>query len=260
MSSTELIEFGNAGEWDGPYEISPCRRALSPSRLPGIDYALNPYGGCEHGCVYCYAPEVTHSDWAGWRVVRVRSNICERLALELRGVSGTIGVGTVTDPYQGAERRFELTRGCLEAIAERGARIHVHTKSDLVLRDIDLISRMRGEVGVTVTTLDDRRSKITEPGAPLPGRRLAAIRGLADAGVDVYALVGPVLDALGGREGELVDALAAAGARRVVTDDLNLRPGLAARLNRMGISGAPGAAERVRALAEARGMRAERAF
>ena len=99
MSTTDLLEFENVGAWDGVYRVAECRRALSPSGLPGIDHALNPYGGCEHGCIYCYAPEVTHADWDGWRVVRVRSNIAARLAAELPGLTGTVGIGTVTDPY-----------------------------------------------------------------------------------------------------------------------------------------------------------------
>ena len=71
MSTTDLLEFENVGAWDGVYRVAECRRALSPSGLPGIDHALNPYGGCEHGCIYCYAPEVTHADWDGWRVVKI---------------------------------------------------------------------------------------------------------------------------------------------------------------------------------------------
>ena len=78
------------------FETVKCKRALSPSGLPGIDYALNPYGGCEHGCVYCYGPEVTHTEFGQWRIVKVRSNIAERLAKEVRNIDGTVGVGTVT--------------------------------------------------------------------------------------------------------------------------------------------------------------------
>ncbi|MDR3206303.1 MAG: radical SAM protein, partial [Candidatus Methanoplasma sp.] len=218
MNTTDLIEYPRREEWDGEYTISMCKRALSPSGLPGIDHALNPYGGCTHGCVYCYAPEVTHSDWKEWRVVRVRSNIAVRLAKELPGLHGVIGIGTVTDPYQYAERRFQLTRECLEVLRKRDMSIHIHTKSDLVLRDAELISRMHAEVGVTVTSVDDRISKMTEPGAPLPEKRLDTIRRLVDAGIDVYALVGPVLDHLEGSEKELVDAVASTGVKRMVVD------------------------------------------
>lgn len=253
MSITELIEFGGSG-WDGVYEIKECRRALSPSGLPGIDYALNPYGGCEHGCIYCYAPEVTHSDWDGWRVVKVRSNIADRLAKEIQGLSGTVGIGTVTDPYQYAEARFGLTVACLEILSKKDLRFHIHTKSDLILRDLELLSRMKGEVGVTITSVDDRISKITEPGAPLPAFRLKALEGLVDYGIDAYALVGPILTHLEGKESEFVDAVASTGVRRMFLDSLNSRPLLSDRMMRKGISGSNVAKERIRRLGEAAGL------
>ncbi|MDR1954852.1 MAG: radical SAM protein [Candidatus Methanoplasma sp.] len=227
---------------------------MSPSGLPGIDYALNPYGGCEHGCVYCYAPEVLHTDWKEWRVVKVRSNIPDRLSKELSGLEGTIGIGTVTDPYQYAEKRFGLTRKCLEILKERDFRIHLHTKSDLIIRDLDLLASMRGEAGITITTIDERISKITEPGAPLPERRLEALRRLVEAGIDAYALVGPVLDHLEGNEKEFADAVASTGVRRICIDSLNLRPQLSERLNRMNIRGSEKAKEKIRRTAEDSGL------
>lgn len=260
MSTTDLLEFENVGAWDGVYRVAECRRALSPSGLPGIDHALNPYGGCEHGCIYCYAPEVTHADWDGWRVVRVRSNIAARLAAELPGLTGTVGIGTVTDPYQGAEARFRLTRSCLEVLLARGMRVHVHTKSDLILRDIGLLSAMDSEVGVTLTGIDERFSKITEPGAPLPARRLDALERLTAAGIDAYALIGPVLDHLEGRERGFADAVAATGVRRVVIDRLNIRPLLGARLAKKGISGSAAAEKELRRSLIDAGIRVEDAF
>ncbi len=240
--------------WNGPYQVVECKRALSPSGLPGIDYALNPYGGCEHGCIYCYAPEVLHTEWKNWRVVKVRSNIPNRLAKELSGLSGTIGIGTVTDPYQYAEKRFHLTQMCLEVLKAKDMRIHVHTKSDLILRDIDLISSMRGEVGITITGIDDRYSKITEPGAPLPGKRLDALKLLTEAGVNTYALIGPVLDHIEGHEKELVDAIVSTGTNRVYIDALNMRPLLSERLSRMNISGSNIVKENIRVACRLEGL------
>ncbi len=218
-----------------------CTRALSPSGLPGLDYALNPYGGCSHGCVYCYAPRVTHSDPSQWRVVRVKRNIPERLVRELPWVEGIIGLGTVTDPYQYAERRFRLTQICLEILRNRGRRVHVHTKSDLVLRDADLLREMRATVCITMTTVDDRVSKITEPGAPLPSARLDALRELLETGVEAYVLVAPVMSTLEGGERDLMEAVTAAGVRTVYHDPLNLRNTDLARLTRMGIRASPAA-------------------
>ncbi len=236
---TDFIE--GRGEWDGEYRIVECARALSPSGLTCLDYALNPYGGCSHGCVYCYAPGVTHSDPSQWRVVRVKRNIPERLARELPGVEGIIGLGTVTDPYQYAERRFRLTQMCLEILRDRGRRVHVHTKSDLVLRDADLLREMGATVCITMTTVDDRVSKITEPGAPLPGARLDALRGLLKAGVKAYVLVAPVMSTLEGGERDLMKAVAAAGVETVYHDLLNLRNADSARLTRMRIRVSPAA-------------------
>ena len=232
-----LPEFENMDEWDGIYEIIQCKRALSPSGLPEMDYSLNPYAGCEHGCVYCYAPEVTHSEWKDWRVVKVKANIVSRLAKELPGLHGTIGIGTVTDPYQGAERRFRLTRDCLEFLEGRGFSVHMHTKSDLILRDTDLLTRIPGQVAITITGIDDRRSKITEPGAPLPAARLRALRELTEAGVNTYALIAPILDHLEGNEEEFCQAIIDTGVRRAALDPLNLRPLMSERLSRMHIRG-----------------------
>ena len=254
MITTDIIEFENASQWDGEYIIAECRRALSPSGLPGIDYALNPYGGCEHGCIYCYAPEVLHAEWKDWRVVKVRTNITDRLAKELNGLRGTVGIGTVTDPYQYAERRFRLTLSCLEILQRNDIRMHIHTKSDLILRDVDIISSMRGEVGVTITTLDERYSKMTEPGAPLPERRLHALKCMTEAGIDTYALVGPILNHLEGREAEFVDSIASTGVRRMSIDSLNKRPRLTERLDRMKLHGSEVSRERIRDLASNSGI------
>lgn len=231
-----------------------AKRALSPSGLPGIDYALNPYGGCEHGCIYCYAPEVLHTDWKDWRVVKVRSNITDRLLRELPGLDGTIGIGTVTDPYQYAEKRFMLTLKCLEILKERNFRIHLHTKSDLILRDAELLSSMRGEIGITITSIDDRISKMTEPGAPLPEKRLETLKQLTGSGMDTYALVGPILNHLEGKEKEFVDAITSTGVKRMSIDSLNKRPQLVERLNRMNLRGSDTARENIRKYATDSGL------
>jgi DNA repair photolyase len=254
MTITDLIEFEDASQWDGPYKIVEAKRALSPSGLPGIEYALNPYGGCEHGCVYCYAPEVLHTDWKDWRVVKVRSNIPDRLSKELVGLEGTIGIGTVTDPYQYAEKRFMLTLKCLEILKKKNFRIHLHTKSDLILRDIDLISSMKGEVGITITTVVEKYSKITEPGAPLPQKRLEALKRLCEKGVDAYALIGPVLNHLEGSEAQFVEAVASTGVKRVYIDSLNSRPLLTMRLSRMNMHGSDRSKEKIRDLATSAGL------
>lgn len=237
-----------------------CRRALAPSALPEMDYALNPYSGCEHGCVYCYAPEVTHTDWSSWRVVGVKVNVAERLAKELSGLKGTIGIGTVTDPYQAAEARFGLTRECLEVLSGRGFPIHMHTKSDLILRDLDLLKGFEGQVAVTLTTVDEKVSKVTEPGAPLPDARLRALKELTSAGLNTYALIAPVLDRLEGKEEDFCRAVADTGVKRAALDPLNLRPEMSKRLARMNIKGSMASLEKVRRLLAEEGIEVRDVF
>ena len=256
----QLIEFGDESDWNGVYRMTECRRALAPSGLPEMDYNLNPYGGCEHGCVYCYAPEVTHTDWKEWRVVKVKSNIVERLAKELPGLSGTIGIGTVTDPYQAAERRFRLTRACLEFLQDKGHPIHLHTKSDLILRDLELIRKFEGQVAITITGIEDRTSKITEPGAPLPEARFRALRELTEAGVNTYALIAPILGHLEGHEREFCDRIIDTGVKRAALDPLNLRPQMSVRLERMGIRGSAPALANIRRMLREGGVEVRDVF
>jgi DNA repair photolyase len=253
MSS--LLDFTDGKEWNGPYVIAECKKALSPSKLPGIDHALNPYGGCGHGCLYCYAPELTYTEWEDWRTVRIKANIESRLGKELKNVKGTIGIGTTTDPYQPAEERFELTKKCLIKLKEKGMRIHLHTKSDLILRDISILKEMEGDVAITITSVDERISKIIEPYAPSPARRLKALKELTEAGIDTYALVGPILSVLEGNEKEFVNAIVSTGTKRMYLDKLNERPLLKERMDAVKIKGSPKAKERIRSLAEAAGMK-----
>lgn len=255
-----MIEFVNRSDWDGPYRLVECRKALNPSGLPGIDYALNPYAGCSHGCVYCYAPEVTHSDWKGWRVPGVRQNIATRLSKEIGPLRGVIGIGTSTDPYQCAEKRFELTRQCLEVISRTGMSVNIMTKSDLFLRDTDILMDMHHAIGVTVTNVDDAVSKRTEPGAPLPSCRLKAMRDAVDSGLAVYGLIGPIMSTVEGKEQELVDAVVSTGIRAVCIDRLNTRPLLGERLSRMGISSSERSVTKVRSLFESAGLDVADAF
>ena len=113
----------------------------------------------------------------------------------------------------------------------------MHTKSDLIVRDAELLSTIKGVVGITLTTLDDRISKMTEPGAPLPSKRIEAMTRLHDAGVRAYALVAPVMSTLEGHEGELLDAIKETGVEIVYYNPLHFRNVDPSRMMRMGISG-----------------------
>ena len=208
-----------------------CSTAASPSRLPGLDWAVNPYRGCGHACAYCYAQDVTRfetgSPWGD--VIEVKTNIAQRLKKELsRSCRGVYGVGTVTDPYQPLEAEYELARGCLSVLKRYGAKISVLTKSDLVLRDLDLLSDWPGaEVGLSVGSVDEGVCSVLEPGAPSPGRRLDALKELVDADVAVYLMAAPIIPGVSDSDSavrQLVEAADAAGVRRIIWDCWNPKP------------------------------------
>ncbi len=212
--------------------------ALSQSRLPGLDWALNPYRGCQHGCVYCYSPDVLRMSggepWGGF--VEVRKNLPVLLSKEKKTCSGVVGLGTVTDPYQPIEGKTRLTRYCLEQLATARCSVCVQTKSDLVARDIDMLSRMKNaEVGMTVTTMDEELAGRLEPGAPCPARRIAALKGLSAADVRTWIFLGPVIPGLNDSSdmlGDVVKAAKDAGCGRLLYDRLRLKPLVRGRLQK----------------------------
>ena len=164
----------------------------------GLDYGLNLYRGCQHRCIYCdsrsqcYGIENFDGD------VLVKINAIELLRDELprKRRVGIIGTGSMNDPYMPLEEQVKLTRRALEAIAEYGFGVHVITKSDLVLRDIDIlkkISRVSAAVSLTITTADDGLSKRVEPGAPPSSARFRAMRLLSEAGIETRVALMPTL-------------------------------------------------------------------
>ena len=253
-----LFDFDvEATDWNGPHQLIRCKRALHPSVMRPMAYSLNPYSGCEHGCIYCYAPGHTHADLSTWRVVRVKTNIVERLAKEVDNTEGIIGIGTVTDPYQQAEGRFRLTRMCLELLHKKHRSVFIITKSPLITRDIDLLSGMDSQVAVTLTNTDRKACKITEPGAPMPEERLRAMRELVDAGIDTMVFIAPVLSTLEGHEEDLIRSIADTGVKVAYADPLNERGTELTRLNRMNITSSKIAEKRLSELGDRYGVRVE---
>jgi DNA repair photolyase len=204
-----------------------ARGILSSNQSPdiGFDLSINPYRGCEHGCVYCYA-RPTHSylnlspgiDFETRIVAKV--NAAERLrqALASRAYKPmTLNLGSVTDAYQPAERRLRITRAVIEVLAEAQHAFSLITKSSLVERDLDLIAPMAQQrlaaAYVSITTLDPALARMLEPRAPTSERRLRTISSLARAGVPVGVSVSPVIPFLNEPELERVlEAAASAGA------------------------------------------------
>jgi len=208
-----------------------CKSILTRSGISGVDYALNPYVGCGHGCVYCYAVFMKRftghtEEWGTF--VDVRVNAAERLAREVRRARpGQVLLASVTDAYQPLEAKYGLTRACLEVLVGQEFPVSILTKSALVLRDLDVIRQLRDvEVAFTIATLDDTLRRRFEPGAAPIAQRLEALARLSAAGLETWAFCGPLLPGLSDGE-EAVDALfrelRQAGVRRVLVDSLNLR-------------------------------------
>jgi DNA repair photolyase len=223
--------------WQGLDELPPfkttvtvdaTRKILARNDSPDISFerSINPYRGCEHGCVYCFA-RPTHA-YLGLSPgldfetkLFMKPNAPELLERELSApgyVAKTIAIGTNTDPYQPIERRHEIMRGILEVLERAGHPVGIVTKSNLVLRDLDILSRMAKrnlvKVALSVTTLDAKLARVMEPRAPTPARRLEALGQLTAAGVPASAMVAPVIPAINDAEIErILEAVAATGVR-----------------------------------------------
>lgn len=176
-----------------------CKSVLMKSKLPESDYCINPYLGCMHNCSYCYARFMrrfsNHSEsWGEFVDVKVNSAEVLRKQMAHNPKRGVILIGSVTDAYQPLERKYGITRAVIQELLPYDFPISVLTKSDLVTRDIDLFRQFKDcEVGLTITTLDDKASRDFEPYASLPGKRLDALSMLREAGIKTYAFVGPIL-------------------------------------------------------------------
>ncbi len=217
---------------------SLLNRVVSGRNLP-FTWAINPYRGCEFACKYCYA-RYTHEfmelrDGADFeRKIFVKQQTAALLQSELKKVKRgeEIAIGTATDPYQPAERRFELTRAIIEELARHsGLEIGIVTKSNLVTRDAEILRRVaehnRIFVNVTVTTVDTELARKLEPRAPRPDLRLEAVHQLNLAGVDAGVICAPVLPEITDHPRDLdalVKAASEAGAKYVYANPLFLKP------------------------------------
>jgi len=204
------------------------RSIISYNESPDLGYeaSLNPYRGCEHGCSYCYARP--YHEYLGFSAgldfetkILVKEKAPELLRRDLsspRWRPKVVNLSGVTDPYQPAERRLELTRRCLEVLAEFRNPVQIVTKNGLVTRDLDILADLARHQAaaacLSVVTLDSHLSRIMEPRTSTPGRRLAAIEALVRAGVPVKILTAPVIPGLTDHEvPEILAQAARAGAR-----------------------------------------------
>jgi DNA repair photolyase len=222
------------------YREEPCRTALNRVKGMSFRWSLNPYTGCVHRCTFCFVRAFEQradrpSDDRYGTSIRVKSNIVEVLDRELsrpRWPRDLVAVGTATDPYQPAEGRYRLTRGCIERLAAHQTPLHLLTRGPLIVRDIDVLSDAARAAKVSLTfsvpTIDPEIWRLTEPGTAPPRQRLRALRRLVDAGLDVGVGMAPILPGLSDRPELMADVIRAArdaGATGVWANVLYLRPG-----------------------------------
>jgi uncharacterized Fe-S cluster-containing radical SAM superfamily protein len=173
-----------------------AKTILSVSKI--YDYVINPYTGCQHACTYCYARFMKRftghrEPWGEF--VDVKINAADLLQIEInRKKRGRVWVSGVCDPYQPTEAKYRLSRRCLEILKQHHWPVTVQTRSPLVLRDLDILEGASDfEVGLTVTTAEDRIRKLFEPGAPPIQERIHALDALHRAGIRTYAMIAPML-------------------------------------------------------------------
>ena len=202
-----------------PFDPWKSRLCTCPSKL-----SLNPYTGCPHGCLYCYA----RSYIPNFSCCRPKADLPRRLDREAARVppGRLVAMSNSSDPYPPLEEKLCLSRSCLKILRDRGLAVQVVTKSCLVARDAHLLAGMRASVAMTLTTLDDSISRILESGAALPGQRLKAMEKLVALGVPVSARIDPIIPGINDEEiDDLVSAVSRAGARHITSSTYKARPG-----------------------------------
>src|SRR5579863_2069949 len=237
-SEGESLREGHEVEYFTLPAKSLLNRCTSSRNMP-FTWTINPYRGCEFGCRYCYA-RYTHefmemrNSLEFEQKIYVKQHAAELLRHDLRRVKASepIALGTATDPYQPAERRYEVTRGILEEFGRhRGFELGIVTKSNLIVRDIDLLREVaqsnKLSVHITVTTLDIELARILEPRAPRPDLRVDAVRTLSQAGLRVGISCSPVVPGVTDSPKDLesvIQAASDAGADYVFANPLFLKP------------------------------------
>lgn len=207
-----------------------CSCILSKSKIPGVNYAINPFVGCLHGCVYCYArfaalKLMRPAEWGS--KLYVKANALLILAKEVsRARRGLVLFSSVTDPYQSIEVRYRLTRQLLQQVANAGFDALIETKSPNVLMDLDLIKKHNVEVGISISSLHDEVKEIFETKAPKPDERAKALSKLSSEGIRTFLFISPILPGFTDSQvDELFELAKSCGVSKVLIDRLNPRSG-----------------------------------
>jgi len=196
-----------------PWRSSMC---TCPPKL-----TFNPYTGCDHGCVYCYASSYIPK----FAECRPKKGLLERLRREASKLKGeTVSIANSSDPYPRIEATAGLTRRCLEILTESNCRIQIITKSNLVIRDDDLLSRNPSTVALTITTDDAEVARLLEPNAPPPDERLNAAQDLVSKGIPVSARIDPIIPFVNDQPEKLVATLASIGVKHVTSSTYKVKP------------------------------------
>lgn len=207
-----------------------CKGIINSSGIEGVDYSINPYIGCAHGCTYCYAKFMTrwyHKGEKWGSFVDAKMNAAECLAKEVnKKRRGVILFSSVTDAYQPVEKKYKITRSLLEILVDHDFPVEILTKSSLVSRDIDLLGEIiEAEVGLTVISNDEKVRQSFESGASSTEERLETLKLFSDAGIPTYVFLGPLLPFLSETNLELLLNTLADRVGRVIVDRLNIKAG-----------------------------------
>ena len=221
---------------------------VGKTSVPSADYVINPYTGCQFACMYCFASFMgrfvgeTNENWG--KYVYVKTNAVdlmhkEILKLTKKNPQPKVVMSTVTDPYQGVEKKYRLTQGILKTFVEHNyqGRVGILTKSPMILDDLELLKQLSNvEVGLSITTTDDKMSRYLEVQAPLVSARLRTLKKLNDAGIPTYVFVGPFLPHMTLKP-KLIDKLFSeikkAGTTDIKIEYLNLPAYVRPKMNKM---------------------------
>ena len=196
-----------------PWQSSMC---TCPRKL-----TLNPYSGCDHACVYCYASSYIQN-FAECRHKKDQLAVLKREATKLKGE--IVSISNASDPYPRIEANVGWTRQCLEILAENNCRIQIITKSNIVTRDDDLLAKVPSAVALTITTDDDNLAKLLEPNAPSPTERIRAAQDLIAKGIPVSVRIDPIIPLVNEEPRKLITTLASIGVKHITSSTYKPKP------------------------------------
>lgn len=183
--------------------------------------SFNPYTGCEHACIYCYASSYIPNFFN----CRPKKNLLSQLQKEVKNLKGElISISNSSDPYPSMERKLMLTRKCLELLSQANCKIQIITKSTLVIRDIDILRKMGAMVAITITTIEDKLSKKLEPRTPLSSQRIEAVKTLIENKIPVTVRIDPIIPFLNEEQDELIKILAEIGVKHITSSTYKVKP------------------------------------